>query len=130
MTAVTTFPGRSRMAPPAMRHPRQRGTHPRACRRATTTFLRRRLALAGLVLGLVVVAGQVGAALGGSPLAVPERSAPLVRSVDVVVRPGDTLWSVAQRFVPGGDPRPVVDELAADRHGAPLLPGEIITWRP
>jgi hypothetical protein len=46
----------------------------------------------------------------------------------VIVRPGDSLWSLARRFAPGEDPRPVVDALAEARHGAPLLPGERVEW--
>ena len=45
-----------------------------------------------------------------------------------VVQPGDTLWSVAERFAPGDDPRPVVDALAAERGSGPLVPGEVLVW--
>jgi hypothetical protein len=45
-----------------------------------------------------------------------------------VVRPGDSLWSVASRLAPGSDPRPVVDALAEARHGTGLVPGETIAW--
>jgi hypothetical protein len=44
------------------------------------------------------------------------------------VRPGDSLWSVANRLAPGSDPRPVVDALAQARDGAPLVPGETVEW--
>ena len=62
---------------------------------------------------------QAGAALGGSvpPSLPPSAAQP---SSAVVVQPGDSLWSVAHRLAPGSDPRPVVDALAAARHGAPL----------
>jgi Tfp pilus assembly protein FimV len=40
-----------------------------------------------------------------------------------VVRPGDTLWSIAARLEPGGDPRVLVAQLAAQVHGGTLLPG-------
>ena len=45
-----------------------------------------------------------------------------------VVRPGDTLWSIAARVAgPGADPRPVVDELERDnRLGASITPGEVL----
>jgi hypothetical protein len=36
--------------------------------------------------------------------------------VSYTVKPGDTLWSIAQRLAPGRDPRPVIDELIADNH--------------
>jgi hypothetical protein len=89
------------------------------------TYLRRRLAAAVLVLAVVLVTAQAGAALGGSGPQAPGR-APAV--AEVVVRPGDSLWSLAQRLAPGEDPRPVVDALVAVRDGAPLLPGETIRW--
>lgn len=41
-----------------------------------------------------------------------------------VARPGDTLWSIASRALPNGDPRPLVDALQAQLHGAPLEPGD------
>jgi hypothetical protein len=103
----------------------------------------------GLALGLVVVAAQAGVALGGAPLAAPGRhptstadaspvASPVVLSTAssiasstvqrVVVRPGDSLWSIAQRVAPGEDPRPVVDEVERARGDAPLVPGETILW--
>jgi len=95
-------------------------------------------------VGLVVVAAQAGAALGGSSLAASERrptsqpgippgapeavTAGLREGSDrvIVVRPGDTLWAIAVRLAPDEDPRPLVDELMAARDGAPLEPGEVI----
>ncbi|HUZ20863.1 MAG TPA: LysM peptidoglycan-binding domain-containing protein [Acidimicrobiales bacterium] len=41
-----------------------------------------------------------------------------------VVRPGDTLWAIATRIDPNGDPRALVSELSAELHGATLQPGE------
>lgn len=45
---------------------------------------------------------------------------------DYVVRPGDTLWSIATRVEPGADPRPLVDELQAELHGKVLQPGDTL----
>ena len=81
--------------------------------------------LLGAVI-VVLVAGQAGAALGSSPLAAPGRPPSVVR---YVVRPGDSLWTVAGRVAPDEDPRPVVDALEQARHGAPLLAGETIVWQ-
>ena len=101
------------------------------------TYVRRRLSVAGLAVGLVLVTAQAGVALGGSS---PESSgrAPTVSSADApvaadaaastVVRPGDSLWSVAERLAPESDPRPVVDALREARRGAPLLVGETVRW--
>jgi nucleoid-associated protein YgaU len=43
-----------------------------------------------------------------------------------VVRPGDTLWAIARKIKPEGDPRPIVDELARRTGGRPLQPGQRI----
>ena len=99
---------------------------PRGRRTSRTTFLRRRIAIAVLALGVVVVAGQAGAALGSSPLTAPGRSPTLVSSRTIVVRPGDTLWAIAERIDPGADPRPVVDELIALNGSSQLQPGETL----
>ena len=78
-----------------------------------------------LGLGLVVVAGQASAALGGSSLAPVERRP---QAESVIVEPGDTLWSIASRLAPESDPREVVDALVQARGTAALLPGETISW--
>jgi len=41
-----------------------------------------------------------------------------------VARPGDTLWSIASKLLPGGDPRPLVANLEQQLHGAELIPGD------
>ncbi len=65
--------------------------------------------------------GPVANAFDGSP--------PTARSVrTVVVRPGDTLWSIARRVAPGQDPRGVVDAIA-DANGVEagsLVPGQTL----
>ena len=105
-----------------------RAATPRGRRTSPTTLRRRRTALAVLVLGAVVVAGQAGAALGGSPLAAPGRSPTAISDPTIVVRPGDTLWAIAGRIAPGQDPRPVVDALVSLNGDRPLVPGETLRW--
>lgn len=124
MATATTTPG----SPLPAKAPRRgaRAATPRACRTSLTVVRRRRVLLFALALGAVVVAGQAGAALGGSPLGAPGRSPTPVSSREIVVRPGDTLWAIAERLDPGADPRPVVDELVALNGSAPLLPGETL----
>ena len=78
-------------------------------------------ALAGL--GLVLSVARAGVALGGSSLADAERLPHVQR---VVVEPGDSLWSIAQRVAPGQDPRAVVDQLAARLGSTTLAPGETL----
>jgi hypothetical protein len=84
-----------------------------------------------MAVGLVVVAAQAGDALGGSPLAAPERrptsSSPSSKTVvEVTARPGDSLWSIVERTFPGEDPRPRVHELMEARDGAALQAGEVV----
>jgi nucleoid-associated protein YgaU len=126
MAAVTTVTGVGVRAFPMTRPTPPRVATPRTSRTSPATFRRRRIAIAVLALGVVVVTGQAGAALGGSTLAAPERR-PSPSSVHtVVVRPGDTLWGIAHRLAPNDDPRPLVDQLAAVYGHRPLVPGETL----
>ena len=72
-------------------------------RRVALARIRRRRA-AVLLIGAVLVLGLPVAsrAMGDGP----------VRPATYVVRPGDTLWSIAVRVSPGSDPRGVVDRIA------------------
>jgi len=155
MAAITTVPGSVFPASPTTRRATRRTATLRRRRPSPATFRRRRIAAVCAASGVVVVLAQAGVALGGSSLAASERRptvavaassprssdavsarhTPSVGGVDhadgdrlVVVRPGDTLWSIALRFDPDADPRPIVDELSAAREGAPLVPGETIRW--
>ena len=76
-----------------------RQSRPRPARSHQRAVYRRRRVLAALVgLGLVLTIARAGATLGGSSLATPER---LPHVQQVVVAPGDTLWSIARRACPG-----------------------------
>jgi hypothetical protein len=96
------------------------------------TYWRRRIAVVVIAVALVLVMARAGAALGGSTPTAPERhpaqSSAVTTAKSTVVRPGDSLWAVAQRLAPGDDPRPVVDALSEARHGTVLTPGETISW--
>ena len=89
------------------------------------TFRRRRVGvLIGMVV-VVVVAGRMGAALGGESLAAPGRAPSVVR---YVAQGGDSLWTAAHRLAPDHDPREVVDALVQVRGNGPLMPGEVLRW--
>ncbi len=144
MAAITTSPGYDTALWTATRRRAPSGAIPRhgsrVSRTSPATFRRRRLAVATSALGgLVLVAATAGVALGGIPLAAPERRPASVSTIQaaagapdagalatVVVEPGDTLWSIASRLAPHDDPRPLVDELSSARDGAPLQVGERI----
>jgi hypothetical protein len=69
--------------------------------------------------------------LGGGPLPVPERPglASAAAQIDgpvYVVQPGDTLWTIAVKLRPSGDPRPLVDKLVAAHGSTTLHVGERI----
>jgi len=42
----------------------------------------------------------------------------------VTVRPGQTLWSIAEEVEPSQDPRPLVDQLVGELHGSAIQVGE------
>jgi hypothetical protein len=128
ITITTRAPARRQPTMPPYRPAVAAGRSRVVANRAT--YWRRRIVVAVMVVALVLVMAQAGAALGGSPLASPERrpAAAHTAARSTVVRPGDSLWSVASRLAPGSDPRPVVDALAEARHGTVLGPGETIEW--
>jgi hypothetical protein len=87
------------------------------------------------VPGLLTVAVLVGLWLGTGALTAlrPKPAsgarlagASLVGGQRYVVRPGDTLWSIAVALDPSGDPRPLVDDLEAELRGSTLQPGETL----
>ena len=99
------------------------------------TYWKRRVVVVLLAVALVLVMARAGAALGGITPATPERhpahseqTTSRSTSHSTIVRPGDSLWTVAERLAPGDDPRPVVDALSEARHGTVLTPGETISW--
>ena len=98
---------------------------PRPARRHQRAVYRRRRVLATLVgLGLVLTITRAGATFGGSSLATPER---LPHAQQVVVAPGETLWSIARRAVPGRDVRPVVDAMVHTLGTSTVVAGETIS---
>ena len=105
----------------------------RAAHRPNPAVLRRRRAVAVIVLATLLLGCWLGlqAALGrigGSPLATAGAPGGLqpAASRTWIVRPGDTLWSIALAVDPNGDVRPLVDQLAAEVGTTALYPGESI----
>jgi hypothetical protein len=135
--------------PPVAHRPRPAATNaphlalyrPGAPRSAPTrrhepaVYRRRRLLAGGLLLlavaAVLVLAQLIQAGTGGGPLTTTGAAAGpgmiAAGATDYVVRPGDTLWSIAAALAPGRDERPLVDRLAQETGGASLYPGEQIT---
>ena len=80
------------------------------------------VATLAVLAGLWAGAGMLAAAQR-PPLAVLPGSVKTPAGYVYVVRPGDTLWSIATRLRPGGDPRVLVEELQSQVRGATLVPG-------
>jgi hypothetical protein len=134
----TTSRPRPRAVPGAGGHhsPGSRGSAPvvslsagtaRALPDHATRVRRRRLAallLAMAVAAALVVGTQAALAAGrgvspSSPEPAPPAGAPAAGDT-YVVRPGDTLWSIAAAIAPESDPRPIVHALR-DANGGPQL---------
>ena len=81
------------------------------------------LVLATVLTGLVLLAVAWASAPGGSGTAAHPGAAG-----SVMVQPGDTLWSIAQRTAPQRDPRQVVDQLRRLNHlnSVALTPGQTL----
>src|SRR5262249_47833403 len=97
MAAAMTTP-RFEMEPAVTRTVRRAGpcsVARRGRRSSAATYWRRRAVAVAIGLAALVMAGKAGAALGGSPLAVPERRP---ATSPYVVQPGDSLWSIAAHF--------------------------------
>lgn len=101
----------------------------RRARRAAAVRRRRRLLLATAVAGLVTLLALPLSALGGASPAqssVRATGATVTGATVYVVQPGDTLWSIAERFDHGGNPRPLVEAIARETRSATVVPGERI----
>jgi hypothetical protein len=115
-------------------------SHPvvrRAAHRPSPAVLRRRRVVAVIVLATLLLGCWLGlqAALGrigGGPLATTGAPGGLQPAAGRVwiVRPGDTLWSIAEAADPGSDVRPLVDRLAATLGSTELYPGEAVALPP
>jgi hypothetical protein len=107
-----------------------------ARRAAPGVYRRRRLLVTGLFLlaiaAVLITVQLVQAGIGGGPLTTTDAAAgrTAMRPASAhayVVRPGDTLWSVAAALDPRGDERPLVDALVAEVGTTSLYPGEVLT---
>ncbi len=104
--------------PPPVTAPRSRpARHPvrltRRGRRLAASALGA-VGMGAVVAGLVGLAGVGAHALSGG--AAPDTAVPRTSPPAVVVRAGDSLWSIAHAIAPDADPRAVVASLRARNH--------------
>ena len=102
-----------------------------------TRVRRRRLVALLLTLALIGAIATAGRALVGAasslepsspqPVEVPFLSPGVGETY--VVKPGDTLWSIASAIAPDSDPRPVVDALRAANGGPDIQVGQRLMIR-
>jgi hypothetical protein len=95
-------------------------------RRVPLEVRRRRTLLAMMGLALALLALPLGG-FGGASHTTESAFAASGRPATYTVRAGDTLWSIAQRVDPTGDPRPIVSRLAAELGTDTVVPGEQLT---
>lgn len=112
-----------------------RAGRPRPARLGSEVYRRRRLLAGGLILlffAAVLVSVQlIQAGIGGGPLTTTGAAAGpgmiQAGAAEYIVRPGDTLWTIAAALAPGRDERPIVDQLAAQIGGSSIYPGQVIS---
>jgi len=95
-------------------------------RRVSAEVRRRRTLLAMMGLGLALLALPLGG-FGGPSHITESALAATGHPVIYTVKAGDSLWSIAQRVDPTGDPRPIVSQLATQLGTYTVVPGEQLT---
>jgi nucleoid-associated protein YgaU len=95
-------------------------------RRVSVEVRRRRTLLAMMGLALALLAFPLSGSGGTSHTTGSASAAPLHPGT-YVVRAGDSLWSIAERVDPSGDPRPIVSQLASELGTYTVVPGEQVT---
>jgi len=122
---------------------------------AHAVYVRRRLLVALVALGLIIAIGASARAVladrGGVPASTPAirsanpdaASSPLAAAgqaiaapaaapsvapgIQYIIQPGDTLWSLAERFHATSAVSSYVDDLVEANGGASIQPGQLIT---
>ena len=118
--------GRCAVADPEPR-PGPTPRHPSVLARRRARVRRRRVLLATVIGAVLVALALPWGGAGGRPLATSGpvlAGAATVAHADYIVQPGDTLWSIAVRLDPSGDPRVVVGELEAQTGSDTVAPGQ------
>jgi nucleoid-associated protein YgaU len=109
------------------RQPLVTTTHRRPRRRVSAGVRRRRALLTITALLVVGLALPLGGSGGSSHPSGPALAETPGHSVAYTVQPGDTLWTIAQRADPTGDPRPLVAQMEQRTGSDTVTPGQHIT---
>lgn len=134
-TAVAACEPRAPLRPFPLELERARTACSPSVRVPASTYRRRRVVAAGLVVALVLIVLSALGTLGGGPRSASERPNLVgqgaggqsgVAGSYYVVQPGDTFWSIARTVRPDADPRPLVDKMVAAHRGTTLHVGERI----
>ena len=119
---------------------------PPVTRPGARTYVRRRLMVLFVALIVVGVIGLVAshgsttrtdvnvapasAPVVHDPAAYGAAGQPMPARAVYVVQPGDTVWTIARKLDPNGDPRAVVDRIVELNGGAALQPGQRLRLTP
>ena len=96
-------------------------------RRPSIQVRRRRAAVGAFVLAVVVLLSLPPGVFGAHHAAVSP--GPRITASTYTVVPGDSMWSIAERADPGGDPRVLVAQLEARTGSSTVYPGEVLSLR-
>jgi hypothetical protein len=96
--------------------------------RTSAAVIRRRVLLGAAALAMLVLLALPWGGTGGRSLATPgaARGGSLQPGAMYVVRPGDTVWGIAERIASNGNVQPVVAKLEAEIGGDSIQPGQVI----
>ena len=104
-------------------------------RETQATYWRRRIVCMALLLGLLWVMSSAAGFVSGDRSVERPQAQTLIESAAgesltagqvVIVKPGDTLWSIARKMQPTGDVRPLVDRIATLNNGYGLTAGQAL----
>jgi len=104
-------------------------------RHTQATYWRRRITCMALLAGLLWMMSSAAGLSDGDRSAERPEARTLIESAAgesltagqvVIVKPGDTLWSIARKMQPTGDVRPLVDRIATLNNGHALIAGQAL----
>ena len=104
-------------------------------RQTQAIYWRRRITCLTLLVGLLSMMSSAAGLSNSDRSAERPEARTLIESAAgeslaagqiVIVKPGDTLWSIARKMQPTGDVRPLVDRIATLNNGHALIAGQAL----